>query len=88
MILLDEKREYEVQRDDAMKLMNLPTWEALQRIDKVLPGKERAVHRLRPGAEQGPPGPGATGTADRAAATRRRRFASTPRRTTASCPRS
>jgi len=27
VILLDEKREYEVRRDEEMKLMNLPTWE-------------------------------------------------------------
>ena len=27
MILLDEKREYEVRRDDTMKLMNLPVWQ-------------------------------------------------------------
>jgi hypothetical protein len=28
VILLDEKREYEVRRDDVMKLMNLPAWQA------------------------------------------------------------
>jgi hypothetical protein len=27
VILLDEKREYEVRRDDSMKLMNLPIWQ-------------------------------------------------------------
>ncbi len=27
VILLDEKREYEVRRDDTMKLMNLPVWQ-------------------------------------------------------------
>lgn len=40
IVLLDEKREYEVQRDDAMKGMSLPTWEALKLLDKILPGKE------------------------------------------------
>ena len=27
VILLDEKQEYEVRRDDSMKLMNLPIWQ-------------------------------------------------------------
>jgi hypothetical protein len=27
VILLDEKREYEVRRDDSMKLMNVPIWQ-------------------------------------------------------------
>ena len=35
VVLLDEKREYEVQRDDAIKLLNLPTWEALACLDKL-----------------------------------------------------
>jgi hypothetical protein len=28
IVLLDEKREYETRRDEVMKLMNLPTWDA------------------------------------------------------------
>jgi hypothetical protein len=40
IILLDEKREYEVRRDEIMKLMSLPTWEVEERtkdlkLDKV-----------------------------------------------------
>jgi hypothetical protein len=34
VLLLDEKREYETRRDEAAKLMNLPTWQAVA----LLPG--------------------------------------------------
>ena len=40
VIVLDEKREYEVRRDEVMKLMNLPTWEAEARLAKLQPSKE------------------------------------------------
>ena len=29
VLLLDEKREYEVRRDDIFKLINLPMWQAI-----------------------------------------------------------
>jgi hypothetical protein len=32
VILLDEKREYEIQRDEVMKFLGLPTWEAVPRL--------------------------------------------------------
>jgi hypothetical protein len=35
VLLLDEKREYEVRRDEAMKYGNLPTWEALALMEKL-----------------------------------------------------
>jgi hypothetical protein len=40
VILLDEKREYEVRRDDVMKYMNLPTREADERLGKLHPSKD------------------------------------------------
>lgn len=40
VILLDEKREYEVRRDDAMKFMNLPTREAEEQLGKLPPRKD------------------------------------------------
>jgi hypothetical protein len=55
VILLDEERAYEVLRDEGMKYMNLPTWEALAGIDTIQMPKERglfidflsAVNRVR-----------------------------------------
>ncbi len=38
VILLDEKRDYEIQRDERMKLLALPLWQ----IDSLVGGKERA----------------------------------------------
>ena len=35
VILLDEKREYEVRRDDTMKLMNLPIWQVQSLVADV-----------------------------------------------------
>jgi hypothetical protein len=37
VLLLDEKREYEVRRDEAMKYGNLPTWEAVPLLEKLPP---------------------------------------------------
>jgi hypothetical protein len=37
VILLDERREYEVRRDDEEKLMNLPTWEFVARSSRSRP---------------------------------------------------
>ena len=35
VILLNEKLEFEIQRDDVMKFVNLPTWEAIPRLDAI-----------------------------------------------------
>ena len=35
LLLLDEKRNSEVERDEFMKLMNLPTWEAMELGDRL-----------------------------------------------------
>ena len=43
VILLDEKREYEVERDEAIKYMKLPTWQALSNIEKLKPTKEAVL---------------------------------------------
>jgi hypothetical protein len=43
VFLLDQKREYEVRRDEVMKLMNLPTWQIESLRDKVEPAKEMAL---------------------------------------------
>lgn len=43
VILLDEKREYEVRRDEAMKYMKLPTWQALALIGQVKPAKDPSL---------------------------------------------
>ena len=43
VLLLDEKREYEVRRDDVMKLTNLPAWQV-----------EALTVRSRPDKEPGP----------------------------------
>jgi hypothetical protein len=37
VLLLDEKRAYEVERDDGVKLMSLPTWQALELSEKLKP---------------------------------------------------
>ena len=37
VVLLDERRDYEVRRDDDMKLMPLPTWEYFARVKKDRP---------------------------------------------------
>ncbi|HEY7153579.1 MAG TPA: hypothetical protein VH575_06440 [Gemmataceae bacterium] len=42
-ILLDEKREYEVRRDEEMKLMNLPTWQIETLTARTKPSKEPAL---------------------------------------------
>ena len=40
VILLDEKRTYQVELDEAVKVMNLPTWEALKNLGAIqLPRK-------------------------------------------------
>lgn len=43
VLLLDEKLEYEVQRDELMKLIPLPTWEAVPRLRKLLPSRGRPI---------------------------------------------
>ena len=51
VILLDEKRDFEIQRDDRIKLLALPLWQ----IDSLAGGEERAIGRGR--AVRGPPAP-------------------------------
>jgi hypothetical protein len=43
VILLNEKLEYEIQRDEIMKLVALPTWEAIPRLDAIKRPKMRSV---------------------------------------------
>ena len=43
VILLDEKREYQVRRDDLMKYVALPTWEAWERMSNYKEPKEPAL---------------------------------------------
>jgi hypothetical protein len=43
VILLDEKRQSEVHRDEEMKLMNLPTWQVEALSARVKPPKEPAL---------------------------------------------
>jgi hypothetical protein len=43
VILLDEEREFEVRRDEVVKLMNLPTWQFEAMIRQAKPPKERAL---------------------------------------------
>ncbi len=55
VLLLDEKLEYVIHRDEAMKLIPLPTWEAIAILDKLQPPKGRplvdsllpSLHRVR-----------------------------------------
>lgn len=46
VILLDEKREYEVWRDEEMKTMKLPTWEAAPLLRKATPVPEQKLLTL------------------------------------------
>jgi hypothetical protein len=46
VILLDEKREYEVRRDEEMKLMNLPTWQVETLTARAKPNKEPALFAI------------------------------------------
>jgi hypothetical protein len=41
VILLDEKREYEVRRDEVMKLMNFPIWQAEALTAQTKPAKDK-----------------------------------------------
>jgi hypothetical protein len=43
VILLDEKREYEVRRDEGMKLVNLPTWQVEALASQAKPVQEPAL---------------------------------------------
>jgi len=43
VLLLDEKRDYEVRRDDVMKFMNLPTWQATQLALEPKLGKDAGI---------------------------------------------
>jgi hypothetical protein len=46
VILLDERREHEVRRDEIMKLMNLPTWQIDKLAAQAKPAKEPALFDL------------------------------------------
>ena len=48
VLILDEWREFEVRRDDAMKLVNLPTWQAQEELERL----------TKPSQSNGVPGPG------------------------------
>jgi hypothetical protein len=53
VLLLDEKREYEVIRDDAVKLMKLPTWQAEALLRQIKPpNKESLFAFLVPALEK------------------------------------
>jgi hypothetical protein len=43
VLLLDQKREFEVQRDEVMKLMNLPAWQCEELADQIKPAKEKSL---------------------------------------------
>ncbi len=43
VILLDEKREFEVRRDDIMKTMSLPAWQSEALADQAPPAREPAL---------------------------------------------
>ena len=43
IVLLDERLWYEVERDEAIKFMNVPTWEAAELIARFKPNKEPAL---------------------------------------------
>jgi len=48
VLLLDEKRNYEIERDDATKCAPLPTWEAIALLDKIKPDQERLFKGFLP----------------------------------------
>jgi hypothetical protein len=48
VILLDEKRAYEVRRDDQMKIIGLPVWEFDAIENKLAPSKEKPLFDLEP----------------------------------------
>jgi hypothetical protein len=41
LILLDERREFEVRRDEIMKLMSLPTWQGEEHVSRVMSSKTK-----------------------------------------------
>jgi hypothetical protein len=41
VLLMDEKREYEIHRDDTMKLVGLPAWQAEEMASKIKPSEKR-----------------------------------------------
>jgi hypothetical protein len=45
VILLDERWEYEVHRDEIMKVMKLPVWEIMARVPKGRPKEEQGLLR-------------------------------------------
>ena len=73
MILLDEKREFEVRFDDLMKAVTFPAWQFEAETAGMPSNKEPALFAdaLMPAVSAVPPGTGAAGAADRALAARR-----------------
>ena len=43
VILLDARRQYEVRRDEVMKFMSLPTWQAEELISRIKPAKDEGL---------------------------------------------
>lgn len=46
VVLLDEKLDYQIQRDEMMKLLGLPTWEAVERLEALRVPNDRLLARL------------------------------------------
>ena len=89
VILLDEKRDYEIQRDERIKLLSLPLWQ----IDSLAGGEERATEAGTgcspiscPTSSSSAGHRGSWSSRSPCCGTSRP-CASTPRNTTASCPR-
>ncbi len=73
LLLLDEKREYDVRFDDIMKTLNVPAWQAAALAGRTTSGPGTVAVRRDPGLGhfRRPAQAGATRSADRAPATRR-----------------
>ena len=90
VILLDEKREFEVRFDDVMKIMNLPVWQAEALAAQIKPTEDAGTVRrcLRAGGRPASAGRRRGWTSGSPCCDTSRPCASTPRSTTAHCPRS
>ena len=64
VILLDEKRTYQVELDEAVKVMNLPTWKTLRTRRDPVAEEALAVLRIRAPTVQGHACPGSDQSAD------------------------
>ena len=88
VILLDEKREYEVRFDDTMKIVNLPAWQVEALAGTGQAGREPALFAdaLVPAVDTGPAETRRGWTSGSPSCGTSRPCASTPRSTTARCP--